>query len=250
MKRIKSENGAITILVLTSILFMVSFLISTYVIVANKIKTQKEIINEIRKTYEAKKSLEEIYNSYFNTGNIIPIYNVEQLMMIGEVHNNININGKYYNFNNDEDTIYMLMDNIEFNAEDFAQAGTVDKWKNVNFYGNSYTITVTYEDSENAEYTIVYSEENNYQEPIYKVEIKVFTEQSVDVTESAEIYIRNGEQLTQIEQDSNGKYIIDVTRLEETTIVARLTNYSDAQQVIYIENPNKKDSEINLTLAQ
>ena len=47
MKSFRNEKGAITILVLVSILFMVSFLITSYIITANKVQTQKEIIQEI-----------------------------------------------------------------------------------------------------------------------------------------------------------------------------------------------------------
>ena len=70
MKNLKNEKGAITILVLVSILFMLSFLISTYVIIANKVQTQKEIINETKKTYETE-TAEEVYNNFF-AGNIVP----------------------------------------------------------------------------------------------------------------------------------------------------------------------------------
>ena len=49
MKKLKNENGAITILVVISILFMISFLISSYVIVANKVKSQKEVIAQTKK---------------------------------------------------------------------------------------------------------------------------------------------------------------------------------------------------------
>ena len=52
MKNFKSEKGAITIIVLVSVLFFVSFLISSYVIVANKVQAQKEIVQQTRDIYE------------------------------------------------------------------------------------------------------------------------------------------------------------------------------------------------------
>lgn len=64
MKNIKKEEGAITIITLVTILFIVSFLISSYIIVANKVRIQKEIVSEIGKIYEPKSTMEEIYNSY------------------------------------------------------------------------------------------------------------------------------------------------------------------------------------------
>ena len=53
MKKLKSEKGAITIIVLVSVLFFVSFLISSYVIIANKVQTQKEIIARIMDAEQA-----------------------------------------------------------------------------------------------------------------------------------------------------------------------------------------------------
>lgn len=78
MKKLKNEKGAITILVLISILFMLSFLISAYAILSNKVKSQKEIISKTRDIYNNTESMEEIYNSYFGNDNLIPIYNAEQ----------------------------------------------------------------------------------------------------------------------------------------------------------------------------
>ncbi len=248
MKKLKNENGAITIIVLVSVLFMVSFLISTYVIVANKVQTQKEVIQEIRRIYEPERSLDEIYNSYFSTEDIIPIYNEEQLLLIGKLQDNVNINGKYYNFTNNPDTIYILMNDIELNAYDYEE--NVKTWENVDFEGNNRTITVNYKDEEDDEYEIVYSNENNYQEPIYEVEIKAFTQNGADVTDNAQIYLKNGQELVQLEKNENNKYVINVARLQQTEIIAKLTEYNDAEETIYIENPDKKDDEIDLVLGQ
>ena len=87
MKNLKSEKGAITILVITSILFMLSFLISTYVIIANKVQEQKEIIAKTKDIYESNLDMEEIYNSYFDNNEIVPIYNKSQLFKLGSNSN-------------------------------------------------------------------------------------------------------------------------------------------------------------------
>lgn len=250
MKTLKSENGAITILVLVSVLFMVSFLISSYVIIANKVQAQKEVIQETRRIYESGKSLEEIYNSYFNVENIIPIYTVEQLMMMGEGALNVNIDGKYYNFENNENTIYVLMNNIEFNAIDYEQNETIDKWKYVNFHGNGNTITVTYIDNDNEEYEIVYLAQNNYQEPEYEVKVNILNDFGEDITELASVYLQNDNMLEDITRNDNGEYILNIKRLEQTTIVAKLDGYNDATETVYFENPNKIDNEINMVLGQ
>ena len=164
MKKLRSENGAITMLVLITVIFLVSFLISSYILVANKAKAQKEIIEETRKIYEPTSTMEEIYNSYFNNGNIIPIYTVEQLQAIGN-GKQININGKYYTFSNDENTIYVLMNNLEIKAyEDYGEdyywtpIGNRDDLL-ANFEGNNNKIDVVYKDK-----TKTYLKENEFSE--------------------------------------------------------------------------------------
>ena len=68
-KKFKNEKGAITILVLVSILFMLSFLITSLIIISNRVNTQKEIISQTKAIYEPKSTMEEIYRSYFGTEN-------------------------------------------------------------------------------------------------------------------------------------------------------------------------------------
>lgn len=117
MKNVKSEKGAITILVLISVLSFVAFLISSYVIVSNKAKSQKEIVEQTKEIYSTKESMEEIYNSYFANSEIIPIYTVEQFLKIG---NNQDVvineeNSKIYNFS--DDGVYVLMNDLVLEKE-------------------------------------------------------------------------------------------------------------------------------------
>ena len=42
MKKLKSQNGAIAIIVLVSVLFLTMFLISSYMVISNKLKTQNK----------------------------------------------------------------------------------------------------------------------------------------------------------------------------------------------------------------
>ncbi len=183
MRNIKSESGAITILVLVSVLFMLSFLISSYVIIANKVQAQKEIIAQTKSIYE-NYNMDEIYNGYFSNNNIIPIYTPEQLLTIGnsEEDQTISINGKFYKFPANKDnpkseeennnTIYLLMNDIEFNDEVYAS-----KYENVfdessnwipigkntkivgNFEGNGHEIKIL-NSEENIKHT--YSNKNEY----------------------------------------------------------------------------------------
>lgn len=117
MKRLKNEKGVITIITLVTVLFMVSFLISSYVTVANKLKTQKEIVAETREIYRPKTTMEEIYNSYFSNDNLIPIYTIEQFLAIGD-NEQYNINGKIYEFSNNENVVYVLKNDLEINQEE------------------------------------------------------------------------------------------------------------------------------------
>lgn len=181
MRNLRSEKGAMTILVVVSILFMISFLISSYVISANKVQAQKEIIEQTRNVY-SNYNLDEIYNSYFGK-NIIPIYTAEQLLNIGNsaVDKIISINGEFYKFpankettesENDNNTIYLLMNDIEFNPQDYASNYTEVfdenlKWIPIgnnnkitgNFEGNGHAIKII-----NSEGTVehTYSNKNEY----------------------------------------------------------------------------------------
>ncbi len=166
MKNLKKENGAITVVTLVTILFIVSFLMSSYIIVANKVKTQKEMLNETKKVYETTGTMEDAYNSYFDTSNVIPIYTVDQLLLIGKNQKNVNVNGKYYDFNNSEDTIYVLINDLSFKAEDYKDKLTDSYWTPIGdntdlvakFEGRGHTIEVIYSDTDKK----LYDQSNNY----------------------------------------------------------------------------------------
>jgi hypothetical protein len=257
MKNIKSEKGAITILVLVSVLFMLSFLISSYVIIANKVQTQKEIIAQTRSIYE-NYNLEDIYNSYFGK-NIIPITNKEQLLAIGTGTNKI-INGSYYNFANNKETIYLLMNDIEFTAYEEETL----KDENGNYYwtpigertdllagfeGNNNKIRVKYIDDENEEYTVEYSNKENYSEPEYNVKVipKAMSEEG-EVLSSAKILSAIKEE--EFKEVGTGEMEVSIKRLEITKIKATSEIYKDSGiETIYIKNPNKIE-EYNLVLGK
>ena len=150
-KKLKSQKGAITILVLVSVLFMVSFLITTQIIGANKVKNQKEIINRTREIYESNKSMEEIYDSFTSDSGVIPIYTSAQLSNIGSGNTVfVRQNGKYYNFAND--AIYILMDDLGYDENNISK--TFEGY----LEGNGHTITITNEYDEGC----LASEENNF----------------------------------------------------------------------------------------
>ena len=65
MRNLKSEKGAITILILITILFLTTFLISSYIIMSNKMQSQREVISDTKQIYESY-NLNEMYEGYFD----------------------------------------------------------------------------------------------------------------------------------------------------------------------------------------
>ncbi|MBQ6991393.1 MAG: hypothetical protein IJN50_00520 [Clostridia bacterium] len=145
MKKIKEEKGAISILVILTMLFFVSFLVVTYIFVSNKAEIQMEATRQVKDMYE--KDANEIYNSYFanneaETNVTIPIYTVEQLLKIGsnEYIQIKEVGGKYYYFS--PLATYILMNNLEFESDEW----NIDELKSANFDWNGNTITFNEEE--------------------------------------------------------------------------------------------------------
>ncbi len=123
MKKLKSQNGAIAIIVLVSVLFLTMFLISSYMVISNKLKTQKEVIDQTRQIYE-NYDLAEIYNSFFNNG-AIPIYSKEQYLKIGSNEKVMipETGGQYYYFADSGN--YILMNDVTISYKNIGS-----NWKN------------------------------------------------------------------------------------------------------------------------
>lgn len=124
MKKLKSENGAIAILVLISLVFLTTFLISSYVIMSNKMQSQRKVISDTKDIYESY-DLNQMYESYFDKSRDGLPDNVEQLEYIESTgtqyidtgvfpSNNLKINIKacYTNSN----ALYMLGSDNAYNA--------------------------------------------------------------------------------------------------------------------------------------
>ena len=151
MRNFKSEKGAITIIALASVLLITAFLISTYMVVSNKVKTQKDVVAETKKIYETD-TAQNAYDSFFTSADVIPIYTEDQLLKIGS-NENVYIKeagGKYYTFA--DDATYVLMNDIVCNQDYISKSfeGTFD--------GNGHIITTVNEYDEEC----ICNEENNY----------------------------------------------------------------------------------------
>lgn len=93
----KSQKGAITLIVLVSMLFLTAFLMSMYIGIANKAGASAETTKQIAEKYNNLEDANAIYDSYFSNSEIIPIYTREHLEKIGSGEQ-ITINGKIYTF--------------------------------------------------------------------------------------------------------------------------------------------------------
>ena len=94
---LKSQKGAITLVVLVTMLFLTAFLMSMYIGLANKAQTSAETTKQIQEKYNNIEEANAIYDSYFADTEIIPIYTREHLEKIGSGEP-VTINGKIYTF--------------------------------------------------------------------------------------------------------------------------------------------------------
>ena len=83
----KKERGAITLITLVTILFMLAFLVSTFTIIMNRRQSQAEIKRETKEIYESDvENAEQVYKSYFAGENeIIPILNTDNLLKVCKI---------------------------------------------------------------------------------------------------------------------------------------------------------------------
>lgn len=114
----KNEKGAITLLTLGTVIFMMAFLLSSFVIISNRLQSQAEIKKETAKSYSKDmENVEDIYKGYFALEtDTVPITNAEQLLSIG-TGKEFAVDGKIYKYTTDKN--YVLKGNIEFNIEEY-----------------------------------------------------------------------------------------------------------------------------------
>lgn len=111
----KSQKGAITLVVLVTMLFLTAFLMTMYIRVANKAEISAETTAEILKKYNNIGDKNSLYYSYFTDSNIIPITNRAELEEIGS-NKNITVKGKVYKFIPNGN--YIVMNDIDLGGEE------------------------------------------------------------------------------------------------------------------------------------
>lgn len=150
----KSQKGAITLIVLVTMLFLTAFLMTMYIRLANKAGISAETTAEIAKRYN---NIGEINNKYGelvedpSKNTIIPITNKEQLSAIGS-DTYKEVNGKLYLFSKTGN--YVLQDNIDLGGdpedEDTWWTPLTDEFTGV-LDGLGYTISGLYIKDKGAE---------------------------------------------------------------------------------------------------
>ena len=66
----KNEKGAITLVTLGTVIFMMAFLLSSFIIISNRLQAQTEIKRETKKIYESDlENVEKIYKTILSKGN-------------------------------------------------------------------------------------------------------------------------------------------------------------------------------------
>ena len=150
----KSQKGAITLIVLVTMLFLTAFLMTMYIRLANKAGISAETTAEIAKRYNNIGDIDNKYGELVedpNKNTIIPITNKEQLSAIGS-NTYKEVNGKLYLFSKTGN--YVLQDNIDLGGdpedEDTWWTPLTDEFTGV-LDGLGYTISGLYIDDDEAE---------------------------------------------------------------------------------------------------
>lgn len=187
MMNLKNEKGSISLIAIISVLFLTSFLISTYLIMNNKAKTQLEVTKRTMEIYNNADEAEQIYNNYFNKG-VIPIYTAEQLTNIG-TGDIVEINGRKYIFSNAENTSYILMSNIEI-EEDWSPDNIPN---DINFEWNGHTVTVNINESTTIYPIVINDETGTNEDNTSTVETTVTAEEQINEENNNDTNLINAE---------------------------------------------------------
>lgn len=175
----KNQRGVIALVTLGTVIFMLAFLLSSFVIIQNRLQSQAEIKKETANLYAKDlDNIENIYQSYFaKDTDVVPITNEEQLLNIG-TGKEFMIDGKFYKYTPEKN--YILKGNLEINIEkyineysDKVKTHTVNNtsvytWIGINelksrnfltgkFNGQNYTIEII-----TGENVITYDKSNNF----------------------------------------------------------------------------------------
>lgn len=114
---IKNEKGIISLFAIFSMIFLLVFAITSYLFVREKIKIKEKENMEFEKIY-----LEAGQNNYASSNEIIPIYTINQLNLVG-TGDYLKINDKIYQLG--RGMSYILKDDIIVDINEDLQTGNI-----------------------------------------------------------------------------------------------------------------------------
>ncbi len=160
-----NENGIISVFVLFAMLFLLLFVMTSYYVVANKVKLQNDENIQLKKIYS--KEIDVIENESNLSNEIIPIYNIDELNIAG-TGSYLKIKNKIYECGIGKS--YMLRNDIIVDIDEDIKTGRI-AFNDYKLYSSSYHI-------DNFSYKIYYYKDGSYWKNInYK---KYTDEESVE----------------------------------------------------------------------
>ena len=116
----RSQRGATTLITLVTVIFILGFLLSSYIIIQNRLQSQAEIKREITELYgKDVENIDEIYSSHMaNPTAVVPIKTAKQLLSVGTGEKFV-IDGTIYEYDSDKD--YELKNDIEMDVEEYRE---------------------------------------------------------------------------------------------------------------------------------
>ena len=130
-----NQKGIISLFVLFTMMFLLVFCLSVYLLIRNKLQMQDYENSEIQEIYS--RSEDNLSNAEYASNNeIVPIYNVEQLNIAG-TGNYLRIDNIIYQCN--RGMSYLLKDNIIVDIDEDLISGKVG-FNDYKLYSSSYYI--------------------------------------------------------------------------------------------------------------
>ena len=120
---IKNQNGAISLFVLISMMFFLTFMLGAFTLVNRRNASQVESLSQLQKIYSSKPQADDIYDAMFADDNsVIPITNLELLKKAKEVNDNNTtyncfVDGKIYTYK--KGAIYALKNDITITLDEY-----------------------------------------------------------------------------------------------------------------------------------
>jgi len=146
-----SQNGAISVFVMITMVFFLLTILGAYMISSKRAQAQTESIQLVEGQYYTENEENNVYrNKVADSASVIPIYTQQQLWSIGS-EEAIEIEGKVYTFH--EGSVYELKNDIIINIAEMEGAKGFDETKlNKNhyeiyyYYDGNYYIATQYSD--------------------------------------------------------------------------------------------------------